>query len=396
MKRLGVVKFGGTCLVDEGCREKAAGYCRELLGEYARLIVVVSAMGRKGDPYSTDTLKALAGSPMPFELDMLLACGENISAVVMAEELRKMDLDAIALSGWAAGIETDGVHCQSEISRIHTGMLAKMLEDHNCAVVAGFQGADADGNVTTIGRGGSDVTALALAAAMDADDVILYKTVDSVYTADPERVAGAMEISRMSAEDLRQMAWHGAKIVHPRAAEIALESGKRISLRSHETGERVTDIEPYVLQSGRYIMGVTSGPEVVQFCVDGDMEVPSGEFFARVFRKVADEGISMDMFSVFGRRAVFTVSMASREHVVRILEETGIRYSSISPCVKVSIVGAGMHGLQGVMARFSESLARAGVEMLQTVDSHATISALVHGDDCGKALEGLHREFVEK
>jgi aspartate kinase len=200
----------------------------------------------------------------------------------------------------------------------------------------------------------------------------------------------------MSAEDLRQMAWHGAKIVHPRAAEIAIESGRKISVRSHGSGDTVTEIEPFVLSSGKYIVGVTSGPEVVQFRVEGNAREAPGGFFARVFRMVADADVSMDMFSVTGITAFFTVPSETEERVGGILADGGISFSVRGPCAKVSIVGAGMHGLRGVMARFSEALDRAGVVMLQTVDSHATISALVDSACRVRAMEELHREFIEE
>ncbi len=396
MKKLAIVKFGGTCLADAEDRNRTVHHCRRLLEEFDRLVLVVSAMGRRGDPYATDSLSSLVESPLPCEKDVLLSCGEVISAVVLAGELRKEGVSARALTGWAAGIETDGVHCDSEIQKVYRNRILGVLEEYSCAVVAGFQGAGPGGIVTTIGRGGSDTTALALAAALDADDVILFKTVDSVFSADPSEVSRAVEIRKMSAEDLRQLAWHGAKIVHPRAAEIAIESGKRISVRAHATGETVTEIEPFVLSSGRYITGVASSPEVVQFHVEGDPPDTASGFFACIFRLIADADVSMDMFSVLGRSAFFTVPSDRKDCVSGILEKAGIRFSSKGPCVKVSIVGAGMHGLRGVMARFSEALERAGVEMLQTVDSHATISALVDSADRGRALEELHREFIEE
>ena len=394
--RLAVVKFGGTCLADDAGRKRAVEHCRALLEEFEKLVVVVSAMGRQGDPYATDSLSGLVESPLPSEKDVLLSCGEVISAVVMAGELRKAGVESRALTGWAAGIETDGTHHESEIKKVYRDRIRAVLEECSCAVVAGFQGAGPEGNVTTIGRGGSDTTALALASALEADEVILWKTVDSIYSADPSEVPGAVEIRQISAEDLRQMAWHGAKIVHPRAAEIAIESGLGISVRSHGTGKTVTEIEPWILKSGRYIVGVTSGPEVVQFTVEGKPGEKPSAFFARVFRMVADAGVSMDMFSVLGSSARFTVPSATADRVSLMLREAGIDYTARGPCAKVSIVGAGMHGLRGVMARFSEALHRAGVEMLQTVDSHATISALVEADSRVRALEELHREFIEE
>lgn len=396
MKRLAVAKFGGTCLAEKQGRKKVADHCVKLLDEYKRLVIVVSAMGRSGDAYATDTLLSLISHATQREKDSLMACGEVISAVVVADELRQAGVSAMALTGWEAGILTDGVACNSRIESINKEPLLKVLDEYQCAVVAGFQGKGPHGAVTTLGRGGSDTTAIAIAAALDADQVILYKNIESVFAADPDIVPEAKKIERISAEDLRQLAWQGAKVVHPRAAEIALDAEREIQVRSHANGHIVTTVEPYVLKSGRYISGVVAGPDVYQFSAEGAADSTAGAFFARVFSKVADAGISMDMFSVFGKRAVFTVPASHKEEVRDLLASEGIPHTCAGPCTKVSIVGAGMHGMQGVMARFSNALASAGIDMLQSVDSHATISGLVRLEQRDTAVRVLYQEFIEK
>ncbi|KPL14661.1 hypothetical protein AMJ74_02965 [candidate division WOR_3 bacterium SM1_77] len=396
MKKLAVIKFGGTCLAQQEDRRKVAEHCVRLLDEYQRLVIVVSAMGRSGDSYATDTLLGLVSSPTPREKDSLMACGEVISAVVLAGELRQAGISARALTGWEAGIATDGVACNSNIEFINREPLMKLLDEYQCAVVAGFQGKGPDGVVTTLGRGGSDTTAIALAAALEADEAILFKNLESVFTADPERVPEAQKIERISAEDLRQLAWQGANVVHPRAAEIALGAELEIQVRSYSDGHIVTKIEPYVVKSGRYISGVVAGPDVYQFTTEGRTNDTPSEFFAWVFSMVADAGISMDMFSVFGKKAVFTVPAPYKKQVQELLGKTGISFTCTGPCTKISIVGAGMHDMKGVMARFSKTLANAGINMLQSVDSHATISGLVPLEQRDIALRELHKEFIEK
>lgn len=396
MKKLAVAKFGGTCLAEKQGRKKVADHCVTLLDEYERLVIVVSAMGRSGDAYATDTLLGLTSSATQREKDSLMVCGEVISAVVVADELRQAGVSATALTGWEAGIVTDGVPCNSRIESINRGPLLKILDENQCAVVAGFQGKGPQGTVTTLGRGGSDTTAIAVAAALDADEVILFKNLESLFTADPNIVPEARKIERISAEDLRQLAWQGAKVVHPRAAEIALDAELEIQVRSHANGHIVTKIEPYVLKSGRYISGVVAGPDVYQFSAEGRTDDTPGAFFACVFSKVADAGVSMDMFSVFGRRAVFTVPATDKKEVQDLLAREGISHTCTGPCTKVSIVGAGMHGMQGVMARFSNALASVGIDMLQSVDSHATISGLVRLEQRDTAVRVLYQEFIEK
>jgi aspartate kinase len=395
MRELAVVKFGGTCLAGGEERALSADRCVELLEDFQRLVVVVSAMGRSGDPYATDSLLSLAPEATASERDSLMACGELISAAVMAALLRRRGIGAAALSGADAGIVTDGVEGDSRIECVYREPLSCVLRESRVAVVAGFQGQSRQGRITTLGRGGSDTTALALASALDADEAILYKQVDSVYTADPSRVSQARPIRRISAEDLRQMAWQGARVVHPRAAEISAESGVPIQVRSLRGGELVTEIEPCVLDTGRYITGVASGPEVCQIRAAGGASVSRARFFAAVFGAVADAGVSMDMFSVMDTLAVFTVPSVESERVREILEGLGMQVETLGPCAKVSIVGAGMHGMRGVMARFSRALAEEGIDMLQTVDSHATISALVRFGLRDRALRALHREFLE-
>jgi len=393
-KKLLVAKFGGTSLVSEKNRATVAKHCSLLLKEAEKLVVVVSAMGRGGDPYATDTLLELVSAQSSIrEKDRLMICGEVISALVMASTLREDGIKAEALTGWEAGISTDGVSGNARIVSIDTARIEESMGRNSVVVIAGFQGIDSAGHLNTLGRGGTDTSAVVLGIALKADEVLLYKTVDSVYTADPNKVPSAKQLDVISAEDLRQMAWQGAKVVHPRAAEAAQASDLTLKVRSFRTGKVVTEVVTEPLEDTRYIVGVAAGHIVTGFTVTGSGK-PS-VFFAGLFRRIADSGVSMDMFSVFGCSAAFTVPVESEEAVKKLLGSMNISYTTESPCVKVSIIGAGMHGLMGVMARFCEALARVDVDALQTVDSHATISALVPLAHREAALQELHREFIE-
>ncbi len=393
-KKLLVAKFGGTSLADRQNRDTAVNHCRSLLEEAEKLVVVVSAMGRSGDPYATDTLLDLISTGSSIrEKDRLMICGEVISALVMASTLRNNGLSAEALTGWEAGIRTDGVSGNARIVSVDTARIEESLSRHSVVVIAGFQGVAPMGHLNTLGRGGTDTSAVVLGVALNADEVLLYKAVDSVYTADPEKVPLARELSRISAEDLRQMAWQGARVVHPRAAEVAQASDLALKVRSFRTGEVVTSVATEPLEDTRYIVGVAAGHVVTGFTVTGSGNPSS--FFAGLFRKIADSGISMDMFSVFSCSAAFTVPVESTCEVGKLIDSMNLHYTTTGPCVKISIVGAGMHGLLGVMARFCEALERVDVNALQTVDSHATISALVLLEQRDEALRELHREFIE-
>jgi len=390
------MKFGGTCLASSDDRQKSADLCARELESCIKAVVVVSAMGRIGDPYSTDTLLELVSSPIAQEKSCLMACGEVISSIVFADILRQKGIKAKAVTGWNAGLRTDERHCEADLESVEKEYLLSSLEDNDCIVIAGFQGMSSRKTVSTLGRGGSDITAAALTAALDAEELVLFKNIDSVFTADPDKVPGAMKIDRISAEDLRQLAWQGAEVVHPRASEIAVDNGIRINVKSQRNGKTVTSIEPFVLKSGKYITGVASGPDSVQFRITADDCDSMHEFYSRGFGLVAEAGVSMDMFSVYSAAAMFTVSTEDERRVSEVLSENGIAFRTVSPCAKVSIVGAGMHGMKGVMARFSSALDRAGIDMLQTVDSHATISALVLLEQRDEALQSLHAEFLER
>lgn len=390
-----VYKFGGTCIADEPGRQAAVGHCAKALSDGRGLVVVVSAMGRNGDPYATDTLSGLAPGAPAAERDSLLCCGEIISAAVMADALRSSGIPAESLAGWDAGLSTDGLHGDAEICRIDTARIRGLLERGVVPVVAGFQGGGPDGAACTLGRGGSDTTALALAAAIGAGEAVLFKNVDSIRSADPALVGNTIRMERISYEDLRQMSWQGAGVVHPRAAEIAGEAGIPVEVRRHSSGDTVTRIEPFVIRGGRYITGVASGPDVSRVSVTDPGGGPPSSFYANVFGAVADADISMDMFSVMGSIVLFTVDGPRAADVRSILSGMGFAVALEGPCSKVSIVGAGMHGMRGVMARFARTLDCAGIEMLQTVDSHATISALVRRADRDRALAALHHEFLE-
>lgn len=391
-----VVKFGGTCLASMDSMDRAAQHCSDILQEYTSLVVVVSAMGRNGDPYATDTLLGLVTDATTEEEERIMSCGELISASVFASVLRSKGIRTISLSGWEAGIVTNDSNGISSVKHIDSLLLQKALVENNCVVVAGFQGKTEKGRISTLGRGGSDTTAIVLAAALNADNIMLFKTVDSVFTADPLKVPNALKVDKISTEDIRQLAWEGAKIIHPRAAEIAGEHKLTIEIHSQKTGEKVTEIVPFILKQGKYITGVASGPEVVQVSANGGENITPHEFFRQLFSFVSATGVSMDMFSVTGNTALFTVPVSQTKVVSTVLEEKGIEFITRGPCAKVSIVGAGMHGMKGVMARFAKALASVSVDMLQTVDSHATISALVLQENSDDALRALHKEFIEK
>jgi len=394
-----VMKFGGTSVATEEGRSAIAARVTSALELGRAPVVVVSAMGRSGDPYATDSLLALvAGLPADErETDLLASVGEVISAVVVAHELRGAGIDAEAFTGPDAGIATDGVHGSSAVTEVHTGPLAAAIADGIVPVVCGFQGLSADGRLTTLGRGGSDTTACALGVALSAEEVEIYTDVDGVMTADPRACSGASVLETVGADELFQMAKHGSRVVHTPAAELALASGLSVRIRNTYTdhpGTRVADISSYRPATVATAVSHATGIARLRVAL-GAPEGTAAHMSAQseVYSAMARAGVSLDMFTPTGEAMLFSVGGDSVDLACEVLASLGLGYGVTRDLAKVTLVGAGMHGVPGVMARMSSALSDAGVNVIQTADSHTTISVLVRADDAQRAVEALHEGF---
>ncbi len=393
--RIIVQKFGGTTTGDPRLRARIYQRIRETVHEGYRVIAVVSAMGRKGAPYATETLLGLLEYPgfiCRRERDLLMSCGESIAAVLIATELRASGIGCIARSGFDAGIITDSEFGDARILRIETDRLLADMELFEVVVVAGFQGVSESGAITTLGRGGSDTSAIAIGAALNAERVEIYTDTDGIFSADPRIVPSARFLKEVHPEDIRQMAWQGAKVLHPRAVELAIRHD--IQTRIGRVDRSVSTVITQSFEYEAMITGIACGPSVDQISV----VLPNADdhaFATVVFEAVAAAGISMDMFTLTENLLRFTTPVVSREQLTLALGRLDAECSIRQNCVKVSIVGAGMHGMRGVMARFSRCLLDAGIRLIQTVDSHATISGLIRLEDAERAQIILHKEFIE-
>ncbi len=404
--RIIVQKFGGTSVATGAQRQALADRVLEAVRKGYRTVVVVSAMGREGDPYATDTLLGLARSVCPAlplrELDLLMSCGETISAVVVAGTLRARGLDALALTGAQAGIVTDSNYSDARILRVDPERMLRCLKEGRVAVVAGFQGMNDVGDVTTLGRGGSDTTAAALGAALSAEVIEIYTDVDGIKTADPRIVGQAKTLKVLSYQEVSQMAYEGARVIHPRAVEIAMRRDIPIRILSpsspgpgtlvtHTTGLAVAAWPD--IKEGRLITGVTHISDVAQISVTQPEGRADPEAALGVFKALADVGISVDLINVSPSAQVFTVAGRVAEKARDILAGLGHHVSVLPGCAKVTVVGAGMRGVPGVMAKVARALARSGISILMTADSHLTISCLVRQSDMAEAIRALHEEF---
>ncbi len=399
-----VQKFGGTSVADYERRERVSQIVSSALQQGLRSVVVVSAQGRIGEPYATDTLLQLLaneGSKVPArESDLLIACGEIISAVVMAAHLRKDGMPAKALTGAQAGIETDGRFGDAKILRVDPAPLRTVLEEGLVPVVAGFQGKAPQGEIATLGRGGSDTTAAAIGAALGASFVDIYTDVDGIKTADPRIVPEARTISALDYDELFQMAQAGAKVVHPRAVEVARQA--RIPLRIRSTlgddagtvvgGPRLQDLW-HARRPENTVVGVTDRSDIGELVIATPKGPERTEIEAQIFKVLAAKGISADMISVSPGRVAFIVAKTRLTEAGRLVEELGLKADARADVAKVAIIGSAIAGLPGVMATLLAGLVEVGVEILETSDSHSSIACLVPEKLRVDAVRTLHRQF---
>ena len=393
-----VMKFGGTSVATPDGRRALADRVRGAIDAGRRPVVVVSAMGRAGAPYATDTLLGLvAGCEDPYSRDLIASVGELVSSVVVAHELTCAGVAAKPFSGSDAGILTDGSVGSAQIDAIYPKALIDALEEGIVPVVAGFQGSGPDGRVTTLGRGGSDTTACALGIALSAVEVEIYTDVDGVMTADPRVCEEAGVIERLGAEELFQMARHGSRVVHTPAAELAAASGIDLRVRntfSDADGTLVaSDIAGSRARSVATAVSHTAGVvrfEVALPCGDDGCSTPAQ---ARVYEAMAARHVSLDMFTPFSGSLAFSVRDEDAPDAAAVLDALGLTSSRTPALAKVTLVGAGMHGVPGVMARIADALAAASIDVLQTADSHSTISVLVPEQRAADAVGALHEAF---
>lgn len=389
-----VQKFGGTSVSTEEERKQVVKKVLNAKTQGYFPVVVVSAMGRKGEPYATDTLLSLIDDNFkvinPLAIDLLMSCGETISTVIMCNELSKNGIDAVPLTGGQAGIITDSTYNNAAILNVDTENLMSILQNGKIPVVAGFQGKDEKGYITTLGRGGSDVTAAILGAALKAVETQIYKDVDGIMTADPRIVSEATLIKKISYDEIFQFADQGAKVIHPRAVEISKKYNIPLVIKNTMNDCDGTIISN--LGSDAYeniITGITHMNNRVQIkvCKTSDSS------YEDLFDILAENLISIDLINVFPKEKIFTIDEKDFTKFENLIKEYNMSYSSVKDCSKLSIIGSKMRGIPGVMARILKALTRENIEVLQTADSHMTIWCLVETGYVEKAINALHREF---
>ena len=375
-----VQKFGGSSVADAQRVSHVAGIIANTYRQGNQVVVVVSAQGK-----TTDHLIAQAQevnpNPSKRELDALMATGELASMALMALALERLGMPAISLSGWQAGIHTDSTHGAARVSRIDTERLRNELDKGNIVIVAGFQGVNKYEDITTLGRGGSDTSAVALAAALNADLCQIYTDVDGVYTADPRIVPNAIKIDEITYDEMLELASLGANVLHNRSVEMAKKDNVNLEVRSSMTGaegtivKEVTDVEKLLIK------GVTKDVNIARISAMGVSDQPGIAF--RLFSLLAKHKVSVDIIlQSVGRDGTqdisFTVAAKDADEVVRLL---------------VSIVGAGMETHAGVASKMFEALGEANINIQMIATSEIKISVLIAEEEANKAVAAIHRAF---
>ncbi|WAH35558.1 aspartate kinase [Alicyclobacillus dauci] len=399
-----VQKYGGTSVGSTERIRVVANRVQRVVSEGHHCVVVVSAMG-----HSTDALVDLANELVPRadlrEMDSLLSTGEQVSASLLAMRLIHLGCPAKSLTGWQAGIETEAVHGNARIAAIETATLRSLIDKGIVPIVTGFQGI-ADGEITTLGRGGSDTSAVALAAALSADVCEIYTDVDGVYTTDPRVVKTARKLDRVSYDEMLELANLGAQVLHPRAVENAKHFAVPLVVRSsftEEEGTKVVAMTENRMEERHVVTGIAFERQVARIAVIG---VPLEQHgLASVFSELAEHGVNVDVIvqSVVGEATVdvsFTVNEPDVERAVDIVQglksKLGFaRVESESNLAKVSIVGAGMISNPGVAAQMFVTLRDANIFVQMVSTSEIKVSCVIPAGAVEAAVQALHHTFVD-
>ena len=395
-----VKKFGGTSVAD---KERIFNVARRCAEEYKKgndVVVVLSAMGKY-----TDELIAMAedinSKPPKREMDMLFTIGEQMSVALMSMALDSMGIPAVSLNAFQVAMHTTSVHGNARLKRIDTERIRRELESRRIVVVTGFQGINKYDDYTTLGRGGSDTTAVALAAALHADACEIYTDVDGVYTADPRKVPNARKLKEITYDEMLDLAALGAGVLHNRSVEMAKKYGVPLVVRSSLNDSEGTVVKEEVTVERMLISGVALDTDAVRIAVIGLKDVPGMAF--KLFDVLARKHINVDVIlQSIGRAGTkdisFTVDKKDLDDAVAALEENQARLGykelhSERNIAKLSIVGAGMMSNPGVAAKMFESLYNEGVNINMISTSEIRVTVLIDENDGVRAMNAVHDAF---
>ncbi|MFD0047762.1 aspartate kinase [Actinomycetes bacterium NPDC127524] len=396
-----VQKFGGTSVGNIERIQNAANRVIEEAERGNQVVVVVSAMGKTTDEL-VSMAKEISAAPSKREMDMLLSTGEQVTISYLTMALLSKGYDAVSYTGWQAGINTEAVHSNARISDIAAARVKAALEAGKIVVVAGFQGVDADGEITTLGRGGSDTTAVALASALHADRCDIYTDVTGVYTTDPRYIKGARKLLSVSYDEMLELANLGAGVLHPRAVEFAKNYQIQLEVRSSMEKEKGTIIEEEAsMEQNLIVRGIAFEDRITRVTIFG----LSGNIgtLSTIFTTLAENRINVDiiiqsMTDTDSINLSFSIKSNDVEDALNVLEKNKSnlpfdRVETESGLSKVSIVGSGMVSNPGVAAEMFECMAQNGIVIKMVSTSEIKVSTVVDQKDMVKAVEALHEAF---
>lgn len=393
-----VQKFGGSSVADKERLFNVAAIIADAYREGNRIVAVVSAQGDMTDDLLAKAAE-ITSSPSLRETDMLLSTGEQISASLLALAIGTMKLPVVSLNAWQVGIHSDSNYSNAKIKKIDTERILRELDSGKIVIVTGFQGINRFDDVTTLGRGGSDTTAVALAAVLKADKCQIYTDVDGVYTADPRKVPTAKKLKEISYDEMLELASLGAQVLHNRSVEMAKKYHVELEVLSSFDRIGGTIVREDVKVEKMLVTGVAKDTRVARISVIGLEDVPGVAF--KLFSLMGQKNIVVDIIlQSIGRNGTkdisFTVSEEQLDQAVAVLEEVyGKGKVSVEKDVaKVSVVGAGMETNAGVAAKMFEALYSVGANIHMISTSEIKISVLIDRKDADKAVSAIHDAFI--
>ncbi len=397
-----VMKFGGSSVGDAERMKRVAKRIVERSREGHQCVVVVSAMGDTTDDLIDLSKQIYDGTPPAREMDMLLTTGEQVSVALLSMAIHSLGEAAVSYTGWQAGMYTEAVHGKARIADIQPQRVLNSLERGNIVIVAGFQGMTVDGEITTLGRGGSDTTAVALAAAIKADLCEIFTDVDGIYSTDPRVVKVARKLKEISYDEMLELANLGAAVLHPRAVEYAKNYNVTLVVRSSFTYNEGTNVkEEAVMEQGIVVRGIAYDKNVARISILGVPEKPGQ--LAKVFTALAKSQIDVDIIVQSGvldgsADFSFTTSLSDLEKALEVIEqireEVAFReVTSEMNLVKVSIVGAGMVSTPGVAATMFEVISELGISISLVSTSEIKVSCVIDGTRLPDVIRALHTAY---
>ncbi len=397
-----VQKFGGSSVADAERVMRVANIITKTYGQGNEVVVVVSAQGD-----TTDDLIAKAQEINPKaskrEMDMLLASGEQISIALLAMAIEKLGCPVISLLGWQAGFRTNSKYSNARIKKVNAERIRAELDKKKIVIVAGFQGINKYDDITTLGRGGSDTSAVAIAASMHADLCQIYTDVDGVYTADPRKVPNAIKLDEITHDEMLELATLGAQVLNNRSVEMAKKYGIELEVLSSITQKPGTKVKEVTNVEKMLITGVAKDTSIARIEIVGLPDSPGIAF--KVFSMIAQSHVNVDIIlQSVGRDGTkdisFTVPEADGEKTVDVLKEycahLGVKKINCdTDLAKVSIVGAGMETHEGVAAKMFEALSDANINIQTISTSEIKISVLIDRKDADRAVSAVHSKFFD-